>query len=260
MAQTPIVEDRTRSMDEKAWWDLWNKSYRSDNDGGEIATELFARTSAVVNEITGTGIWRMLEVGCGAGALSRLLNYSTYHGLDISPAAIEIACQKSADIKLLPGRDLPTYEAADFHDWPVPSEPFDIAVCVDAVMCFRDQKLALQKVAQSLRDDGSLILTAINPFVYNRIRRTQTTRIESGPVSRWLTGQALETLIRSAGFTIDRSYTMMPRGNMGILRFLNAYRLNHAFGPVVEAVLKRFKEKAGLGQYRVIVARKGRQA
>jgi SAM-dependent methyltransferase len=256
MMQTTPIPDRTREMDETAWWDLWNKSYRAENHNDAIASELFARAAAVINEITQSDACRVLEVGCGAGSLSRLLDYSSYHGLDISPAAIDIARQRTELIRRPAGANFPTYEAVDFHNWPLPAEPFDVAVCVDAVMCFRDQLFALQKIAQSLRTHGRLVLTAINPFVYNRIRRTSTNPLESGPVSRWLSGRELLALIKSVGFTIERSCTIMPRGNSGILRLINARRVNQAFGPRSASALRRLKEQAGLGQYRLVVARK----
>jgi SAM-dependent methyltransferase len=257
MQTTPSVTDRTREMDERAWWDLWNSSYRSEDNKDEIATELFTRAAAVVNETTKVGGCSVLEIGCGTGSLSRLLNYSSYHGLDISPAAIDIARQKSQSISRPKGANFPTYEAVDFHDWTLPPIPFDIAVCVDAVMCFRDQQFALNKIAESLRPKGKFVLTAINPVIYNRIKRTQTVRLENGPVSHWVSRRELHTLIETAGLTIERSSTIMPRGNKGILRLVNARRVNQAFGPYGAAVLKRLKEQLGLGQYRVIVARKG---
>src|SRR5208282_6840248 len=86
------VVDRSRDMDERSWWDLWNTSYRTNDENN---AELFARAAAAVNSITRHGSWRVLEIACGTGALSRLLVYSSYHGLDISAAAIEIARQKT---------------------------------------------------------------------------------------------------------------------------------------------------------------------
>jgi hypothetical protein len=93
--------------------------------------------------------------------------------------------------------------------------------------------------------------------VYNRIRRVRGVRLESGPVSHWLSRRELHDLVLQAGFTIERSNTIMPRGDMGFLRVVNARRLNHAFGPHVASILRRLKERFALGQYRVVVARKG---
>jgi hypothetical protein len=92
--------------------------------------------------------------------------------------------------------------------------------------------------------------------VYDRIQRTQTVRFESGPVSHRLPRGELHTLVKRAGLKIVRSYTIMPRGNLGILRLVNSWRLNGILSPRAAAVAKRLKELVGFGQYRVLVARK----
>lgn len=244
--------DRSRDMEETAWWDFWNTSYRVADNCDEVSSELFARAAAVINEITQAEGGRVLEVACGAGSLSRLLKYSSYHGIDISPAAIQIARQKTDRAPRRPGTVLPIYEAADFHNWPLPAQSFDVVACIDAISCFRDQQLVLKKIAQCLRNSGRLVLTTINPFVYWRIKSTW----QNGPVSHWLSRDELHALISSAGFIVERSHTIMPRGHLGILRLINSRRVEEAVGPRIAARLRRLKERAGLGQYRVVVARK----
>jgi 2-polyprenyl-3-methyl-5-hydroxy-6-metoxy-1,4-benzoquinol methylase len=252
----PSIRDSAAELDERQWWDLWNTSYRALDNFDEISNELFTRTAAVVNEITRGRPSRVLEVGCGTGTLSRMLEFTAYHGLDISPAAIAIAKETSQRIPAPDVASIAVYEAVDFHEWAAPPESFDVVVCVDAVAYFRDQRFSLAKMAKSLRNAGVLVLTTINPFVYHRIRRTTKSPLREGSVSRWLTRGELHALICSAGLTIQRSGTIMPRGNRGILRVLNARRLNEAFGPGAAASLRRMKEKVGLGQYRLVVARK----
>jgi 2-polyprenyl-3-methyl-5-hydroxy-6-metoxy-1,4-benzoquinol methylase len=255
MHMTLSLPDRSRAMEEKSWWDTWNTSYRTQEDNDEISSELFARAAAIINEILQAGGGRVLEVACGAGTLSRKLKYSSYHGLDLSPAAIELARRK-AGMPLVPGAVPPAYEAADFHDAPLFEEPFDVVVCIDAISSFRDQQLAMNKMTQSLRKGGHLVLTTINRFVYDRIRRTQNVRLESGPVRHWLTRGELRHLIKHAGLKIEHFSTIMPRGNLGILRVINSRRLNEALGASFAATLRCWKESAGLGQYSVVVARK----
>jgi SAM-dependent methyltransferase len=245
-------------MDEKSWWDFWNTSYRSEDDKDVTSTELFTRVTSVIGQIAGPVAPRILEIACGSGTLSRRLTYSSYHGLDISPAAVDIARQKSVNAQRPATSSSPTYDVGDFHDWPLPSERFDLVLCVDAIAYFRDQEFTIRKMADSLRESGRLVLTTINPFVYNRIRRTQTSPIQEGSVSHWLSPDELHGLVRAAGFTIERSYTIMPRGNRGILRIINSPKLNRLFGPRAGFVLQMMKERAGLGQYRVLVARKNR--
>jgi 2-polyprenyl-3-methyl-5-hydroxy-6-metoxy-1,4-benzoquinol methylase len=248
--------DRSRDMDEKSWWDLWNTSHRTKDDNDAISSELFARAAAIINEMTRSGTWRVLEIACGAGSLSRKLVYSSYHGLDLSPAAIDLARKKSLQMPPPAGASPPTYDVADFHEWPLLTYSLDLVVCVDAIAYFRDQKFVIEKIAQSLRPQGKLVLTTINPFVYQRIRRTKWVRLESGPVDYWLSRSALHTLLKQAGFRIERSFTIMPRGELGILRVTNSRKLNESFGPRVASVLRQLKEHVGLGQYRVVVARK----
>jgi 2-polyprenyl-3-methyl-5-hydroxy-6-metoxy-1,4-benzoquinol methylase len=249
--------DKAQELKEINWWDFWNTSYRSEDDRDEVSTELFAIVAEVIRDITDGQAKRVLEVACGTGTLSRKLNFSSYHGLDVSPEAIGIACRKAQAHVLPMGTQPLIYEVADVHDWPLPQRLFDVVVCVDAIAYFYDQPFALERMAQSLAPSGQLVLTTINPFVYNRIRRTRRTPLKEGSISRWLSREELHRLVSSAGFQLERSYTIMPRGNMGILRFVNARRLNMIVGPHGAGVLRRWKERVGLGQYRVIVARKG---
>jgi ubiquinone/menaquinone biosynthesis C-methylase UbiE len=246
-------------MDERSWWDLWNKSYRAEDNRDETSTELFAHVVAIINQMAKGRPNRILEVACGTGTLSRRLDFSSYHGLDISPGAVEIAGQKADLLQLPAGTSRPTYEASDFHDWPFPADAFDLVLCVDAISCFRDQQLVLRKMAEILPVGGVVVLTAVNPVVYNRIRRVGGVRLENGPVSHWLSKRELHDLIQKAGLTLERSYTIMPRGNMGFLRMLNSGRLNQMLGTRGSAIFRRVKELAGLGQYRVVTARKAAQ-
>ncbi len=242
-------------MDERSWWDLWNTSYRAEDNRDETSTELFRHVVALMQEVA-PSCNRMLEVACGTGTLSRSLRFTFYQGLDISAAAIDFARRKAETVKVPAGTSRPVYEVADFHNWPLPAEPFDVILCVDAISCFRDQGFTLRKVAQSLRSGGRAVLTTVNPFVYNRIRRVGGVKLENGPVSHWLSRRELHRLVKQADLTLERSYTIMPRGNLGMLRVVNARRLDRVLGTGGARLLRRLKEEAGLGQYRVVVARK----
>ena len=251
------MSNQTQEMDEKTWWDFWNSSYRAGDDNGEIPNELFNRVAATVHKFIQPEGSRILEIGCGTGTLSRRLRFSSYAGVDISPSAIQLAKRSWEEhASRLPSDGSATYEAVDFHDWPLPSKPFDIAVCVDAFVWIRDQPLALKKIAQGLRTGGVLVISIINPFVYHRIRRTAASPLKEGPVKNWLTRRDLHALITASGLRIERSFTIMPRGNLGILRLMNSPRLNGALGPHVEKLLRRAKERIGIGQYQVVAARK----
>jgi 2-polyprenyl-3-methyl-5-hydroxy-6-metoxy-1,4-benzoquinol methylase len=251
--------NRSSEMEERSWWDLWNSSFRSEDNRDDNATELFTHVLEVFRSITNGRNCRVLEVACGTGTLSRHLSFSSYHGLDLSAAAIDIACQKARLMTLEPGGKAPVYEAADFHDWILPAEPFDVALCIDALSCFRNQAFVMRKIARSVRAGGYVLLTSVNPFVYHRIRRADGGRLQNGPVSHWLTRRELHALIDQAELRLQRSYTIMPRGNSGILRVINSSRLDRMLGRHGAAAFRQLKGQVGLGQYRVVLARKANQ-
>jgi 2-polyprenyl-3-methyl-5-hydroxy-6-metoxy-1,4-benzoquinol methylase len=256
VSDAAVVNDHSRTMDETSWWDLWNSSYRAHDQLDPVSSELFIHAAALINDITQAGQCRVLEVACGTGTLSRMIACSTYEGLDLSPAAVQVARERAASIQSAEWSGLRKYEVADFCDWMKPADAFDLVVCIDAIACIRDQGLALRKMANVLKIGGRLVLTTVNRFVYERIRRSSSVRLENGPVSRWLSRGELRQMVIEAGFTIERFGTIMPRGNEGVLRLINSYKLNNALGPDIAARLRRLKESAGLGQYTVVVARK----
>jgi 2-polyprenyl-3-methyl-5-hydroxy-6-metoxy-1,4-benzoquinol methylase len=243
-------------MDERSWWDLWNTSYRAEDNRDENSNQLFGHVVDVMRRAMEGKPGRVLEVACGTGTLSRRLSFSSYHGLDLSAAAIEIARQRAKAVNLESGMSRPTYEAADFHDWPLPPEPFDLVLCVDAISCFRDQASTLRKMSGGLRRGGVIILTTVNPFAYERIRRADGGSVLNGPVSHWLSRGELHQLVRQADLRLEDSYTIMPRGSVGILRVLNGPQLNRMLGVGGSTFLRRAQESIGWGQYRVVVARK----
>jgi hypothetical protein len=132
----------------------------------------------------------------------------------------------------------------------------DLLLRFDEIPAFRDQRFIIRRMAEALRLGGHCVITAINPVVYCRIRRVGGICLENGPISHWLTRREYHSVVRNASLAIERTYTIMPRGNMGLLRILNSYRLNNALGPLGVALFRRMKESVGLGQYRVVRARK----
>lgn len=251
-----LTVDRSKEMDERSWWDFWNTSYRAEDNRDQTSNEMFAHVVALMQNLTHDNGGRILEVGCGTGTLSRQLSFSNYYGIDISAAAIEIARQKAERLQLPSDVSRPVYEAIDFHEWLLPSPPFDIVTCVDAIEGFRDQRFVLRKMAEAVRSGGAVLLLAVNPIVYNRIRRVGGVKLENGPISHWMSRGELHNLVREAGLALEQSYTIMPRGNMGMLRIINGRRLSQLFGERGAPFLRQAKERAGLGQYRIVVARK----
>lgn len=94
-----------------------------------------------------------LEIGCGAGAFSRLLAKSSDRvlALDLSPNMIRIAKERSV---LLPNID---FQVADVMSRELPAEKFD---CIAAVATLHHLPMAevLPKIKSSLKINGVLLI------------------------------------------------------------------------------------------------------
>jgi SAM-dependent methyltransferase len=231
---------------ESEWWDRWNSRYRAGAIGS-VTLGLCWAVLAALETLESIPLGSLLEVGCGTGWFAEyLVGRWEYVGLDLSPAAIEIARN------LVPAAH---FEQCDFHTWIPPRERFDIILVVDTITSLRDQDLAVEKIADALRPNGWALVTAVNPFVYSRMRRVGPPG--DGQVRKWLTKSELHALLKRHSLLPVRSWTVLPGGDMGILRWINAQRLNRPVASVIgEQRLRRAKELLGLGQYRIVVARK----
>jgi ubiquinone/menaquinone biosynthesis C-methylase UbiE len=112
--------------------------------------ELFADLAEFAR--TGPGC-RVLEIGCGTGQITLPLASQdcAIVALDIGERMAAIARQKIA----------PYPEAqvivADFDEWPLPPEPFDLVVSASAFHWI-DPAIRTQKCARSLRSGGALAI------------------------------------------------------------------------------------------------------
>jgi SAM-dependent methyltransferase len=94
-----------------------------------------------------------LEIGCGAGAFSRLLAERFHYvlGLDLAPEMVRIAQERS---KSYPNVE---YQTADVLEWGFPEEKFD---CVVSIATFHHLPLEvmLQKAKSALKPGGVLLI------------------------------------------------------------------------------------------------------
>lgn len=229
-----------------ATWDKWNR----EQDEGAHGDDRRQLTSAVLATVRSLGLGRqasLLDIGIGAGwvteALHRELDYT---GLDISAEGIALArkrCPAVAD-KLF---------TSDFMRFSAAPASFDAALCVDAIAYISPQDAAVQAMARLLKPGGWLVMTTLNPFVYERFRWIQEREQRGEPrMGRWFGRIELNELIANNGFHVRESRTIIPAGDRSWLRLLNGRRVKRTLGsPYV-----RLLQGVGLGQYRLVVGQK----
>lgn len=96
-------------------------------------------------------ISRLVEFGCGSGALMRFLvrNFGAQvEGLDVNPNAIRLARERSGD---MPFSSKIAFQVADMSATKMPDAAFDGAASLDVLLFVPDKGKALQEVARVLR-------------------------------------------------------------------------------------------------------------
>jgi SAM-dependent methyltransferase len=94
---------------------------------------------------------RALDVGCGDGRLTALLDAARLSAADVSPVALERARGR------LPGAAL--VELDPDAPFPLGDSDFDLVLCAETVEHVRDVQLFLSEIRRVLRPGGELALT-----------------------------------------------------------------------------------------------------
>ncbi len=190
---------------------------------------------------------RVLEVGCEHGWFAgQLTGHASYLGLDPSPDMIAVARAHFPHARFL---------ATEFLAWEPPKEPFDLVLFIGKLAHMREQDAVIAKMARLVTPGGHLVLTTENPFVYSRICWIRPPA--HGEFRRWLTATELHAMLDRSGLTPLRSYTVLPAGELGVLKVINARKLNQPLQMIIpERRIARLKERCSLGQFRVVVAQR----
>lgn len=230
-----------------AFHDRWNEQYRKEGFE-KIEPESKARGEKVLELLESLRLQgaTILELGCGTGWLTeRLVSHGATTAVDLSPRAIEIARNRQLDAVFLAG---------DLYTMELPQAAFDVVVCLETIAGMPDQPGFVSICARATRPGGYLIITAQNKFVYERRRDIRPP--QPGNIRKWLSGRELRDLLKRH-FQIQRSITVLPAGDRGILRIINSSKLNRVLELVFSKQrIRKLKESLGLGQTHVVLARR----
>ncbi len=106
---------------------------------------------------------RILDAGCGTGALARKLaaRGADVIGIDVSPQAIEIARRDAKEAGVDPP---PEFDVADAHDpGAFPASTLDAVTLVLSLQNMEGPETVLRNAAQGLRPDGRLVIALHHP-------------------------------------------------------------------------------------------------
>jgi ubiquinone/menaquinone biosynthesis C-methylase UbiE len=104
--------------------------------------------------VCGQAIGEVLEVAVGTGRnLAHYPDEARLTGIDFSPAMLEVARQRAAEL----GREVVLKEA-DAQELPFPDASFDTVVCTLGLCGFPDERAAIAEMHRVLRPGGKLLL------------------------------------------------------------------------------------------------------
>lgn len=151
---------------------------------------------------------RVLEVGCGTGAILRELHTpAPLHGLDVEPASLT-QCRIHAPAASL--------TCADAHTLPYPDKSFDIVYCHFLLLWVSDPLRVVREMARV----GKTVLALAEPDYGARIDEPAELR----PLGEWQTqalmrrganpffGAALAETFFQAGIKLEETGTIQPVG------------------------------------------------
>ena len=242
MSSSPSIRDQSE------FYDKWNCAYRA-GDFDDISPEIRNRGRWILEYLHSRKLepesTRILEIGCGTGWFTqRLEDLGQVTAIDLSPDAVEMGRQRGGSA---------TYIAGDFFDHDFGEKPFDVVICVETLFYVEDQTGFVAKMRKLLKPGGYACVSTINRYVYERSSDVEAP--EAGQLRNWLSIDETRSLL-SREFSVERVRTVEPRGDQGILRFVNSYKLNSLLASLLtEARVKRMKEALGFGGGVVFIGR-----
>jgi 2-polyprenyl-3-methyl-5-hydroxy-6-metoxy-1,4-benzoquinol methylase len=248
---SPVADKRNNPFEsapsieqQREYWNTWNTQYRE----GKIDAVSAKRAEAVFRLLDSLNLEkpRIIELGCGSGWLAADLSQrGPVTAIDVADEVIARAKERWPHIEFLAG-DLFAMDLRHHH--------YDVVVTLETIAQVEDQPGFVKLAADLLVPDGHLILTVQNKYVFERMEGVSRSR--PGHIRRWLTMGGLKNLLHPH-FHVLQTYTVAPEGHLGLLRFVNSYRLDQMFRSLgLSSQLETLKCRLGFGQALVALARK----
>lgn len=229
---------------QRAFWNEWNARHRvPDELPGDVKRRGFATLQALADlSLSSPDI---LEIGCATGWLCRELSaLGSVTGIDLADDVI-----RQAEVLVPEAR----FVAGDFLTLDLGQAAYDVVVSLETIAHVEDKGRFLDRVAELLRPGGHLILTTQNRWVWQRASGLEK---PDEIVQEFFDMNELKAVLRPR-FEVLRATTLIPYGDLGLLRVVNARKLNRPLKRLFGARrINELKERLGLGNTLFVVARK----
>jgi ubiquinone/menaquinone biosynthesis C-methylase UbiE len=136
------------------------------------------------------------------------------------------------------------FVAGDFMRLAFPEASFDVVVALEVLSHVEDQPAFLSKIARLLRPHGKLMLATQNRPVLQRYNAVPPPG--PGQIRHWVSGTELRNPLVPK-FVVEAIFSVTPRANRGVMRYVNSPKLNWPVRAVLGERLEHLKERLGLG-------------
>jgi len=242
-----VAKNKTRLLnlsEQVNFWNHWNRDYREHQrlDPASERRAQFVLDTAATYSPQGP----IIDIGCGTGWLgAQLSRFGPVTAIDLASEVLERSKKHYPKVN---------FSAGDFIELELPDSYFNFAVSLETISHIYDQSRFLKKVASILRSGGIFVLTSQNPFVW--LRTSYLTPPGVGQIRNWRAREELLEML-SANCEIEKTTTICPGGDMGILKLVNERLTNYLAGKAIgKERLMKLKESFGLGQSYGFVVRK----
>jgi SAM-dependent methyltransferase len=181
--------------------DVYGADYPEEAQPSSFVTN--AELELVSSALRSSKASTLVDLGCGTGGLGLLVARSIdaqLVGIDLSPAAVELAAERAASLGLARRA---RFIRGDFTATGLPSQRFEGAVGFDTLIFAQDLGAALQEVHRILRPGGRLAFTAVESPASEPAGKLETL-IRRQRVSDY------RPLLDEAGFEVE-TYQEPPR-------------------------------------------------
>jgi ubiquinone/menaquinone biosynthesis C-methylase UbiE len=198
----PMVTDASRAK-----YDEWHGSLGLELECNCVWHQ---QVKASLPRVGGLSGKRVLEIGCGRGAMTMWLASqvpapASVVGADFSPSAIDLARKLSASVE----SPLPvTWSVEDIQHIQAADSSFDLVISCETIEHVPDPRKALGELARVLRPGGWLMLTFPNYFstiglyrIYGWLRGRHFTE-EGQPINHPLRATQVLRWVRGAGLSV----------------------------------------------------------